>query len=104
MPDINKMLGIRIKKLRCEKNMTQEVLSEKVDVSIKYLGELEHGRGNPTLKQIKKLASALDLKIHELLDFDQRAKPDFELKEEIITRLDKVETETLRLLYMILRP
>ena len=104
MPDINKILGARIRKLRKEADCTQEELAEKADISMKYLGEIERGRGNPTLKNIESLASVLGMEASELLNFGELDKPDQELREEIIGRLKKADTATLRFIYMALRP
>ena len=103
MPDINKMLGIRIRKLRSERKLTQEELAEQADISMKYLGEIERGRGNPTLKNIEGLASVLGMEASELLNFGELDKPDQELREDIITLLNTADSATLRLLYMALR-
>ncbi|MDL2226998.1 helix-turn-helix domain-containing protein [Deltaproteobacteria bacterium OttesenSCG-928-M10] len=103
MPDINKMLGIRIRKLRTERKLTQEELAEQADISMKYLGEIERGRGNPTLKNIEGVASVLGMEASELLNFGELDRPDQELRDEIIARLKKADSATLRLLYMALR-
>ena len=38
-----KLIGKRIKKQRKEKNMTQEILSEKIDVTVGYVSQIERG-------------------------------------------------------------
>lgn len=104
MPDINKILGARIRKLRKEANFTQEELAEKADISMKYLGEIERGRGNPTLKNIEGLASVLGMEASELLNFGELDKSDQELRDQVIEWLKKADTATLRFVYMALKP
>lgn len=59
-------LGKRIKDLRIEKNLTQESLAEKVGVDRSYMGFLERGEKNPTLKNLVKIAEAFKISLSEL--------------------------------------
>ena len=59
--------GAVIKKLRENKNMTQEELSEKVFVSSKAVSKWETGQGFPDISLIEPLAKALDISVIELL-------------------------------------
>ena len=61
--DIKKMIGERIKELRGRKNVTQEQLSEKVEINVKYLSSIERGKENPTLDVFIRIAKALDVDI-----------------------------------------
>ena len=47
--------------------MTLEALSADVGLSYSYLGELERGRRNPTLRVVERVAKALDTDAIELL-------------------------------------
>ncbi len=63
-----KRLGERIKKLRKDKHLTQEELSELANLDPKTVIELEAGkRANPTLQTLNKLARALKTSLKELL-------------------------------------
>jgi len=62
----HKNLGLRIKQLRGELKMTQEDLAFKVGVDRSYMGFLERGEKNPTLKNIVKIADALNVTLSEL--------------------------------------
>ncbi|MDR2054360.1 MAG: helix-turn-helix transcriptional regulator [Desulfovibrio sp.] len=46
---INRLLGLRIRRLREAGGQTQYELAEQAEVSPKHLGELERGRGIPRL-------------------------------------------------------
>ncbi len=59
-------LGQRIKKLRSDLNLTQEGLAEKVNVDRSYMGFLERGEKNPTLKNLIKIAKSLNVSLSEL--------------------------------------
>lgn len=50
--------------------MTQEQLAERAGLSFKFLGELERGRGNPTLTTLGALSDALGVPLVDLLALD----------------------------------
>ena len=60
-------LGTRIKNKRLEKNLTQEQLAEKVDLSAVYIGQIERGERKMTIQTLVKLANVLETSIEELL-------------------------------------
>ena len=59
-------LGKRIKKLREDKNLTQEKLAERATISLDYLGKIEVNINRPGLVTLLKLANALDISMEEL--------------------------------------
>jgi transcriptional regulator with XRE-family HTH domain len=64
--DILKEFGLCIKKIRKEKNLSQEQLAEKAKVHRTYIGMIQRGEKNITLINIKKLSNALETSIFEL--------------------------------------
>lgn len=66
--DILKKFGERIKILRQEKKWSQEFLAEKTGFHRTYIGMIERGERNLSLKNIETLAKTLELKISELLE------------------------------------
>lgn len=42
-------LGLRIKSLRTEKELTQEKLAESLGISVEYVGKIERGKRTPSL-------------------------------------------------------
>lgn len=99
----NRLLGLRIRRLREARGQTQHGLAESAGVSPKHLGELERGRGNPSLKSLHSLAEALGLSLSEVFDMAQEEKSDDALRAEIITRLRTAKTEVLRLIHRALK-
>ena len=59
--------GSVIRKLREDKNMTQEALAEKLFVSGKAVSKWETGRGYPDISLLEPLARALGISVIELL-------------------------------------
>ena len=68
----HKKFGERLKELREKKgkkenrNFTQEDLAELVEVDRSYIGFLERGEKNPTLKKLEKIARTFDMTLSEL--------------------------------------
>lgn len=60
-------LGEKIKKLRKEKGFTQEKLAELAKIDPKSVIAIEGGKRNPTLKTLSKIATALKVRLDDLL-------------------------------------
>ena len=52
------------------KHLTQFQLAEMIDVHEKYIGKVESGKQNLTIKTLIKLANALDIKLSKLVDIE----------------------------------
>lgn len=46
------IIGQRLKKARLDKNLTQEMLAEKLDVSVAFLSRIERGNSHINLKRL----------------------------------------------------
>jgi len=66
MKNIREKLGGRIRTLRKAKNLTQERLGEKADLSYKFIGEVERGQVNPSLDTLAAIAKALGVAVGDL--------------------------------------
>ena len=98
-----KLLGVRIKELRKTRGLSQEQLSEKIDIDPKHLSRIESGRSFPSLDTLEKLANALQVEIKDFFEFAHEAKNTRELKEMISNLLKEVDDERLRLAVKVLR-
>jgi len=56
-------VGQTLSDVRKRQNKTQEELSLETGITLRTIGRVERGQGNPTIKTIKKIAEALDCKI-----------------------------------------
>lgn len=61
------MLGKRIREERLRLNLTQERLSEDIEISTAYLGQIERGERSLTLDKLVKLANRLGVTVDYLL-------------------------------------
>lgn len=59
-------LGLKIKKIRLKKNMTQNDLSIECNFEKASMSRIESGQTNPTIKTLYKICSALDVHIIDL--------------------------------------
>ena len=64
-------LGKNLKKYRLDCGMTQEILAEKVGIHPTYVGKLESGKNNPSVKLLFKVSRALGVKFSDIFDFDK---------------------------------
>ena len=61
--------GQQLKKLRNEKNLTQEQFAKKCGLHKNYIGMVERGERNPSLINIEIIAKGLELSISDLMKF-----------------------------------
>ena len=67
MPISNKSIGERIAKARKTARMTQAELSEKIEISEKYLSRIECGKQLPSIVIVVKICNILYVSMDELL-------------------------------------
>lgn len=60
-------IGQRIRQYRQEKRLSQELLSEKADVTPAHFSHIERGHTKPSLPTLIRIANALDITIDDLL-------------------------------------
>jgi transcriptional regulator with XRE-family HTH domain len=70
MPARNPLLlrvGRRIRELREQRGISQEVLAERASLHRTYIGGVERGLRNPSLKSLQRIANGLGVDIAELV-------------------------------------
>jgi transcriptional regulator with XRE-family HTH domain len=97
------LLGRRIKALRLRQDLTQEALGERAGLNYKYLGAIERGERNPSLKQLLKIAQALKVEPHELLIVEQEEPSLPKLRKMIQDLLQEAGRGELQLAYKLLK-
>jgi transcriptional regulator with XRE-family HTH domain len=65
--EIQRVVAERIKKIRKRKGITQEGLAERAGLNRTHLYRLEGGRQSMTLRTLKIVADALDVKVTDLV-------------------------------------
>lgn len=61
------MLGNKIKKLRLQKKLSLRELSEKIDISISFLSDIENNRSRPSLERLIDLSKGLETSVAYLV-------------------------------------
>ena len=61
-------VGKVIKIKRIEKDLKVKELDSKVDITEQYMSNIEHGKRNPSLKLLKKLAKELGCSVYEFIE------------------------------------
>jgi len=69
--DILKRFGERVRELRLKTGLSQEAFADKCGLDRTYVGGIERGERNLSLKNIARVAAALDTSISKLFDFDE---------------------------------
>lgn len=91
-------IGNRISKKRKQLNLTQEVLAEKMNVSVQMISNLERGNKSIKIENLLKLCEILNVSTDyilkgELIDSD---------KEEAFTKLLKLNKQDYKMIEMLI--
>lgn len=65
--DTNSILKQNLRRLRKEKRYTQETVAGEAEIALSNYREMEHGKGNPTLNTLDKLARVYGIETSLLL-------------------------------------
>lgn len=86
-----RQFGDRIRSLRIERELSQENFAERCGLHRTYIGGVERGERNVGLLNIKAIADALEVPLHELLHFssEQRAREVPSSKSRVVRRRKK---------------
>lgn len=77
MKDINQILGARINLLRKNLKMTREKLAETIDVTPRFLADVEIGKVGVSLQTLKNLCIALSTSADYLLGLTDDSKENY---------------------------
>jgi transcriptional regulator with XRE-family HTH domain len=70
---LEEVLGQNVRRLRQARELSQEKLAAEVGVDMRYLGDIERGKANPSLKVMAGIAEALGVPVRDLLK-ERRSK------------------------------
>jgi transcriptional regulator with XRE-family HTH domain len=68
--DVSVKFGNKVREERLKKGLSQEHLAHIADVHRTYIGMIERAEKNITLANIEKIAKALEIELHDLLNFN----------------------------------
>lgn len=88
--NINAVLGQRVRDLRVDKGITREYLAEQIDVSSRFLANVEYGTVGVSLATLKRLCLYFGVSADYLLGITSNTDSDLAAAELVarISRLD----------------
>ncbi len=94
------VIGSRIKQARLAKNMTQEDLADKIDISVAFLSRVERGNSHVNLKRLNQLCDLLDVSEGYLLNGASSSSENY-LDKEFTDLIKSVSPEKQKLIYNV---
>lgn len=70
LPAVHVLFGRRVRDLRKLKGISQEELACRAELHRTYIGMIERAEKNISLRNIQKISKALEVSMHELLNFE----------------------------------
>lgn len=95
-----KIIGQRLKNARIAKNLTQEDLAEKIDISVAFLSRVERGNSHINLKRLNQVCKLLDVSEGYILNGAFSNSENY-LDKEFSELLKSCSPEKQRLIYTI---
>lgn len=102
MPIDYKLIGSRIKVARKRKDMTQEMLAERLDVSVGYVSQVERGITKISLDLLASISDILECDIAELVRASSTTSENY-LSREITQNYDKLSNKERKLVDGIIK-
>ena len=65
------LIGKKIRQLRIERGLSQEELSEKIDISPRHMCTIENGNTFPSIETFIKIAQILEIDINEFFNLSK---------------------------------
>ncbi len=96
-------IGRRIKVLRKKRELSQEEVASKADISPNYVSRMERGTENPTLDMLIKISEALNVELWDL--FDYKYEVNLKALKEMLRHLinEIIEEDELKIAVRVMR-
>lgn len=99
--ELRKLISERVKYFRLKKGLSQEKLSEKAELEIKYINKLENQKYNLKIDTIEQIIIALDISYEEFFNFEFASSSD-EMNELLVAIANFEKEEQLIIIKSIL--
>lgn len=100
MRTTKELLGARIREIRKGLKLSQEQLSEKVDVDPRYISRIELGKCYPSLEKLESIARALNVEMRELFEFMHMETTTATTTQDVEKLLEGIDDENQRQLVL----
>ena len=99
----NKELGLRVRQLRLDRDMTQEEVAKAIGVTAGYISNVENGRNLMTLRMLSYYAELTGVSLDYLAGSVDKNYQSTALDNEIMQLVSKLDSETKEKLISTLR-
>lgn len=89
-------LGERVREERARRGMTRKILARDSGLSERYLAQLESGKGNVSIKLLRRIGDALNMPLRRLVDSEHDEPAELRRLIEILRRLPEDRLEEAR--------
>lgn len=93
-------IGKKIRQIRKEKGLSQEELSEKIDISPRHMCTIENGNSFPSIETFIKIAEILDININDFFNLNLESSDN--LRAEIYNLIQTSTVHELKLIQNII--
>lgn len=97
-----KLIGARIKSERARRGITQELLAEKLDVTVGYVSQVERGITKISLDLLAKISTLLECDIADLIT-NSAVNADGYLSDEITNDVRKLKSRDKKAVLALIR-
>lgn len=87
-------IGERIKKKRNEKDFSLRELAAKVDLSASFLSQIEQGKASPSIENLKKIATYLEVKVSYLIEDEDESLGSYHIRKEDRRYVESIDSKT----------
>ena len=94
------VIGKRLKQARLAKNMTQEDLADKIDISVAFLSRVERGNTHINLTRLSEICSLLNISEGDILNGSSSTSSDY-MQSDFNELLKNCSPEKQKLIYNI---
>lgn len=101
--ELNKIIGLRIKRAREAADLTQEALAEKVDRTKEAISNIERGINLPSLDTLQRICEVVKMPITTILEESTRSQSFIDTKAQIDAVLMAMREDDLHFFLSIVK-
>ena len=96
------IIGERLRTARLNQKLTQEKLAEKIEVSVRYISDIEQNRAKPSYEVLIKICNLFNIGINQIFSEYLKIQENKTLKYSLagFEKLNKKDKETIENLIM----